>query len=47
MENAIMEAAKAYAEMEGSMTASQVLQEIKSGNNVVLRSVLMLMEVTA
>lgn len=47
MENAIKAAAQEYAELIGNMTTNQVLEEIKNGNEIVKRSVLMLMGVTA
>lgn len=47
MKNAIVIAAEAYANMIGNMTTVEVLESIQGGNEVVLRSVLMLMEVTA
>ena len=47
MENAIKAAAQEYAALIGNMSERDVLREISSGNQSVLRSVLMLMGVTA
>lgn len=47
MQNAILIAAETYSNMIGNMTVAEVLNAIQAGNDVVLRSVLMLMEVTA
>lgn len=47
MENAIKAAAQEYAALIGSMSEQDVLAAIADGNQSVLRSVLMLMGVTA
>ena len=47
MENAIKAAAQEYAALIGNMSDQEVLAAIKDGNQSVLRSVLMLMWVTA
>lgn len=47
MQNAILIAAETYSNLIGNMTTAEVLEAIKNGNDVVKRSVLMLMEVTA
>lgn len=47
MENAILIAAETYAAIAGNMSTQHVLEAIQSGNEVVIRSVLNLMEVTA
>lgn len=47
MQNAIVIAAETYASMIGNMTTAEVLQAIQGGSEIVLRSVLALMEVTA
>lgn len=43
MEQAIIAAAETYAELAGMETA-EVLREIQDGNDVILRSVLFLLE---
>lgn len=47
MENAIKAAAQEYAALIGNMREQDVLREISSGNQSVLRSVLLLMGVSA
>lgn len=47
MENAIKAAAQEYAALIGNMSEQEVLAAISAGNQSVLRSVLMLMEVSA
>lgn len=47
MDNAIKAAAQEYAALIGNMSEREVLAAIKDGNQSVLRSVLMLMGVTA
>lgn len=47
MENAIKAAAQEYAALIGNMSEQDVLREISSGNQSVLRSVLLLMGVSA
>lgn len=46
MEKALEQAVKAYAEM-ANMTEAEVLKEVRSGNEVVTRSVQMLLFVVA
>lgn len=47
METAIKVAAETYAMLNGKMSTTQVIEAIAAGDQVVLRSVLKLMEVTA
>ena len=47
METAIITAAETYAKLNGKMNTKQVLEAIDAGDQVILRSVLKLMEVTA
>jgi hypothetical protein len=47
MENAIKAAAREYAALIGNMSEQEVLAAINGGNQSVLRSVLMLMGVSA
>ncbi len=47
MTNAIIAASKEYAELIGNMSQCEVLEAIASGNESIIRSVLMLMDVAA
>lgn len=47
MENAIKAAAQEYAALIGNMTEQEVLQAMQHGNQSVIKSVLMLMQVAA
>ena len=47
METAIIIAAETYANLHGKITTQQVLNEMAAGNQIIIESVLTLMEVTA